>query len=157
MLGAAGGFLETSTRPNNQEAYDLYLRSVAVPHDSAPNKEAIKMLERTVGMDPTYAPAWEELGLRYYYDATYSTGGEDVFQRSNAAYERALTLDPNRMLAAGQLITNRVERGELAKAYQSAQDLVKRRPESAQAHFTLAVCIAMPACWRNRPTNAIPR
>jgi TolB-like protein len=27
MLGAAGGFLETSTRPNNQEAYDLYLRS----------------------------------------------------------------------------------------------------------------------------------
>ena len=30
MLGAAGGFLETSTRPNNQEAYDLYLRSVAL-------------------------------------------------------------------------------------------------------------------------------
>ena len=49
------------------------------------------------------------------------------------------TLDPNRMIAAGQLITNRVERGELAKAYQSAQELVKRRPESAQAHFTLAV------------------
>jgi serine/threonine protein kinase/TolB-like protein/Tfp pilus assembly protein PilF len=139
MLGAAGGFLETSTRPNNQEAYDLYLRSVAVPHDAAPNKEAIRMLERTVGLDPTYAPAWEGLGLRYYYDATYSTGGEEVFQRSNAAYERALTLDPNRMLAAGQLITNRVERGELAKAYQSAKDLVKRRPESAQAHFTMAV------------------
>ncbi len=139
MLGAAGGFLETGTRPNNQEAYDLYLRSVAVPHDSTPNKEAIRMLERTVGMDPTYAPAWENLGLRYYYDATYSTGGEEVFQRSNAAYERALTLDPNRMIAAGQLITNRVERGELAKAYQSAQELVKRRPESAQAHFTLAV------------------
>jgi eukaryotic-like serine/threonine-protein kinase len=139
MLGAAGGFLETSTRPNNQEAYDLYLRSVAVPHDAVPNKEAIRMLERTVGLDPTYAPAWEGLGLRYYYDATYSTGGEEVFQRSNAAYERALTLDPNRMLAAGQLITNRVERGELAKAYQSAKDLVKRRPESAQAHFTMAV------------------
>jgi serine/threonine protein kinase len=141
MLGAAGGFLETGTRPNNQEAYDLYLRSVAVPHDSTPNKEAIRMLERTVGMDPTYAPAWESLGLRYYYDATYSTGGEEVFQRSNAAYERALTLDANRMIAAGQLITNRVERGELAKAYQSAQELVKRRPESAQAHFTLAVVL----------------
>jgi eukaryotic-like serine/threonine-protein kinase len=141
MLGAAGGFLETSTRPNNQEAYDLYLRSVAAPHDAAPNKEAIKMLERTVGMDPTYAPAWEALGLRYYYDATYSDGGEDVFQRSNSSYERALTLDPNRMLAAGQSITNRVERGELAKAYESAREFVKRRPESAQAHFTLAVVL----------------
>ena len=29
IMGAAGGFLETSTRPSNQEAYDLYLRSVA--------------------------------------------------------------------------------------------------------------------------------
>jgi eukaryotic-like serine/threonine-protein kinase len=65
MLGAAGGFLETSTRPNNQEAYDLYLRSVAVPHDPLLNKEGINMLERSVGMDPTYAPAWEALGLRY--------------------------------------------------------------------------------------------
>ncbi len=139
MMGAAGGFLETGTRPNNQEAYDLYLRSVAVPHDATPNKEAIRMLERAVGMDPSYAPAWEALGLRYYYDATYSDGGEELFQRSNAAYERALTLDPNRMVAAGQFITNRVERGELAKAYQSAKEFVKRRPESAQAHFTLAV------------------
>src|SRR6476646_5435179 len=139
MMGAAGGFLETSTRPNNQEAYDLYLRSVAVPHDAAPNKEAIRMLERTVGLDPTYAPAWEALGLRYYYDATYSDGGEELFQRSNTSYERALTLDPNRMLAAGQFITNRVERSELAKAYQAAQLFVTRRTESAQAHFTLAV------------------
>jgi tetratricopeptide (TPR) repeat protein len=88
-------------------------------------------------MDPTYAPAWEALGLRYYYDADYSTGGEEAFQKSNSSYERALALDPNRMLAAGQLITNRTERGELQKAYEAAQALVKRRPESAQAHFAM--------------------
>jgi hypothetical protein len=41
-------------------------------------------------------------------------------------------------VAAGQLITNRVERGELGKAYRSAQELVKRRPESAQAHFVMS-------------------
>ncbi len=41
------------------------------------------------------------------------------------------------MLAAGQLITNRVERGELSKAYEAALALVKRRSESAQAHFAL--------------------
>jgi TolB-like protein len=138
LLGAAGGFIETSTRPKSQEAYDLYLRSTAVPHDPAPNKDAIEMLERVVNLDPTYAPAWEALGLRYYYDATYSSGGEERFQRSNTSCERALQLDPNRMVAAGQLITNRVERGEVGRAYQEARDLVKRRPESAQAHFTLA-------------------
>jgi adenylate cyclase len=138
LLGAAKGFIETSTRPQNQDAYDLYLRSAAVAHDPAPNKVAIGMLERAVNMDSSYAPAWEALGLRYYYDATYGGGGEAQFQRSNSAYERALSLDPNLMLAAGQQITNRVERGELGKAYQSAQALVKRRPESSQAHFALA-------------------
>ena len=136
-LGAAGGFLDTGTRPKNAEAYDLYLHSLALPHDAGPNKDAIAVLERVVEVDPTYAPAWEQLGVRCYYDADYSDGGEPMFQRSNNACERAIALDPNRIVAAGQLIANRVERGELGKAYQAAQALVKRRPESAQAHFTM--------------------
>jgi TolB-like protein len=136
-LGTGKEYLETSTPPKNQAAYDLYLRSVAVPHDEKPNKEAIAMLERAVGMEATYAPAWQALGIRYYYDSQYSSGGEEAFQKSNADYERALALDPNLVFAAGQLITNRVERGELTKAYQEARILVKQRPESAQAHFTM--------------------
>ncbi|MGD0790874.1 MAG: protein kinase [Terriglobales bacterium] len=137
-LGAAGGFLDTSTRPKNAEAYDLYLHSLALPHDAGPNKDAIAVLEHVVGVDPTYAPAWEQLGLRCYYDADYSDGGEPMFQRSNKACERAIELDPNRVVAAGQLIENRVERGELGKAYQAALAWVKRRPESAQAHFVMS-------------------
>jgi serine/threonine protein kinase len=137
-LGASTDSAEAGTRPRNEEAYDLYLRSVSVPHDPEPNKVAISMLERAVGLDSSYAPAWGALGLRYYYDSSYSTGEEAAFQRSNAALERAVTLDPNFVLAAGSLITNRVERSELAKAYRDAKDLVRRRPESAQAHFTLS-------------------
>jgi len=136
-LGATGDFLETGTRPKSAEAYDLYLHSLALPHDAAPNKDAIAVLEHVVELDPTYAPAWEQLGLRCYYDADYSDGGEPMFQRSNKVYERAIALDPNRIVAAGQLIANRVERGELGKAYQAAQALVKLRPESAQAHFVM--------------------
>ena len=137
-LGAGTDSSETSTRPRNEEAYDLYLRSIALPHDPAPNKEAIAMLERSVGLDPTYAPTWGALGVRYNYDAAYSNGGEAAFQRSNAALERALTLDPNLIFAAAWLISNRVERGEAAKAYPEAKALVQRHPENAQAHFALA-------------------
>jgi serine/threonine protein kinase/TolB-like protein len=137
-LGAAGNFLDTSTRPKNQEAYDLYLHSLALPHDAGPNKDAIAVLQHVVEVDPNYAPAWEELGVRAYYDADYSNGGEKMFQLSNTASERALALDPNRVVAAGQLIANRVERGELTKAYAAAQALLKSRPESGQAHFTMA-------------------
>ena len=71
-LGAAGGFLDTGTRPKNAEAYDLYLHSLALPHDAGPNKDAIAVLEHVVEVDPTYAPAWEQLGVRCYYDADYS-------------------------------------------------------------------------------------
>jgi TolB-like protein len=136
-LGVAGGFLDTGTRPKNPEAYDLYLHSLALPHDPGPNKDAIAVLEHVVAVDPTYAPAWEQLGVRCYYDEGYSDGGEPMFQRSNQACERAMELDPNRVVAARQLIANRVERGELGKAFQAAQALVKRRPESAEAHFAM--------------------
>src|SRR5580658_6725904 len=139
ILGGAGGAVESAaSRPKNQQAYDFYLRSVPVPHDPAPNKEAIKMLEWAVGIDPNYAPAWEALGQRYYWDSTYGGGGEAMFQRSNSSYERALSLDPNRMMAAGNLITARVERGDLGRAYDAATDLVRRRPQSADAHFALS-------------------
>ena len=136
--GAAGATEAAASRPKNQQAYDFYLRSVAVPHDPKPNKEAIKMLEWAVGIDPSYAPAWEALGQRYYFDSIFGGGGEEMFQRSNAAYERAVTLDPNRVMAASNLITNRVERGELGRAYDAATDLVRRRPQSADAHFALS-------------------
>jgi TolB-like protein len=137
-LGAVGEFLDTGTKPQNQEAYDLYLRSVSVPHDPAPNKEGIVILERAVGMDSNYARAWQALGRRYYFDAIYSGGGKAVYERSNAAYERALTLDPNLIEAVGYLAQNHVEAGDLNRAYADAADLVRRRPENAVAHFSLS-------------------
>jgi eukaryotic-like serine/threonine-protein kinase len=138
VMGAASGFLDTGTKPKNQAAYDLYLHSLALAHDPGANKDAIAVLQEVVKMDPSYAPAWEALGERYYADATYGGGGEDQFQHSNEAAEHAVGLDPNSMKAAGRLITNRVERGELGKAYEQAEKLVKRRPESGEAHFTLS-------------------
>jgi serine/threonine protein kinase len=134
----AGETLSTASRPKSQEAYDLYLHSLALPHDAAPNKDAIAVLEHVVGVDPGYAPAWEALGQRCYYDSVYGGGGETMFQRSNAAYERAISLDPNRQVAASDLIVNRVERGELPRAYDAATDLVRRHPQSADAHFALS-------------------
>ncbi len=128
---------ETSTRPNNEEAYDLYLRSLALPHDPGPNKEAIAMLERAVGLDPNYAPAWANLGRRYYLDSQYSDGGEAAFQKANTALDRALSLDPNLTIAIGQRIATRVERGDLVGAYRNAQDFVRRQPKNAQTYFVL--------------------
>jgi Tfp pilus assembly protein PilF len=137
-LGVGGNSSEGATRPKNEEAYDLYLRSIALPHDPQPNKDAITMLERAVGLDPNYAPAWEILGVRYHYDGAYGNGGPEAFTRSDAALQRALTLDPNFVAADAWLITNWVERNQLVKAYQQAKALAARHPENALAHFALS-------------------
>ena len=41
--------------------------------------------------------------------------------------------------AVAQLITNRAERGKIGNAYAEASALVKRRPDSAHAHFALGL------------------
>src|SRR5246500_3986639 len=74
VLGGGGGAIENASRPKNQEAYDFYLRSLAQPQDPKPNKEAIRMLQWAVDIDPSYAPAWEALGQRYNFDSTYGGG-----------------------------------------------------------------------------------
>jgi serine/threonine protein kinase len=140
-LGVGSGALETSSAPANGTGYDLYLRSVSAPHEGAANKEAIAILERSVGLDPNYAPAWEALGRRYYFDAIYSGGGAAGYQHSNAAYQRALSLEPGRVGAAGFLAANEVESGNLDKAYADAKELVKRRPDNAFAHYSLAYVV----------------
>ncbi|HSZ62914.1 MAG TPA: protein kinase [Terriglobales bacterium] len=137
-LGAGADAGDAATHPKNEEAYDLYLRSIALPHDPQPNKDAIAMLERAVGLDPSYAPAWGYLGVRYHYDSAYSNGGDAARNRGDAALERAISLDPNYIPAIAWLISNRVEQGQVVKAFQDAKALVERHPESAQAHFALS-------------------
>jgi len=136
-LGAGMNDSDAGTHPRNEEAYDLYLRSISMPHELQPNRDAIAMLERSVGLDPSYAPAWGVLGQRYHYEAAYGEGGDAAFQRSIADLERALALDPNYIFPAAWLISNRVERGDLIQAYRDAKALVNRHPDNALAHFTL--------------------
>jgi eukaryotic-like serine/threonine-protein kinase len=129
LLGASSASAEAGTHPQNSQAYDLYLRSLAVPHDPGPNKQAIAMLEESVKLDPSYAPAWERLSTRKYY--------EGLYEESEADSERALALDPNLVEAAAGLIVLRTEKGDLNGAYDEARDLVRRRPDNASAQFIL--------------------
>jgi serine/threonine protein kinase/Tfp pilus assembly protein PilF len=137
-LGLTRTAVEKSSAPANRDAYDAYLRTFDIQHEGKLNKDAIAILEQVVSLDPNYAPAWEALGRRYYFDAIYAGGGPVGYQRSNAAYRRALALEPDRVSAAGFLATNEVETGNLDKAYQDARALVEKRPDNAFVHYSLA-------------------
>jgi tetratricopeptide (TPR) repeat protein len=147
-LGVSNANETGGTRPKNDEAYDLYLRSIALGHDGAQNTEAIRMLERSVGLDSNFAPSLAALGIRYYYDEEYGTGAglmkgptyrtDPTTYRSYATLQRALALDPNLVNTEQQIISQDTDRGNLVKAYRQAKAMVERHPQSGIAHFTLS-------------------
>jgi tRNA A-37 threonylcarbamoyl transferase component Bud32/TolB-like protein len=132
---------EPSTRPANSEAYDLYLHSISIPHEWAENREAARMLERALELDPNYAPAWSAIAERYHYDAFYFAGGAAVLRQATAAAERALELDPALIAATVQSVTMQAEAGQIERAYDQAELAVRRRPDSGLAHFALSYAL----------------
>ena len=135
-LGAA--LTGADRQPRNEQAYELYLRSSALPMEPRVNKQGLDMLERAVQLDGEYPPIWLALARRYYTEARYGSGDLDMMVRFETAIERALSLDPDYIPAAAALIVVRAERGDLIRAHQLAADLVGRRPDSLEAHFALS-------------------
>jgi TolB-like protein len=125
-------------RPQNDAAYKLFLQASAMSSDAAPNKRAIALLERAIQLDPTYAPAWSLLGHRSYYDGQYSDGGMAAIDRAEADHRKALSLDPDLVSSRRGLLVHLTEKGELPAAYLQARDLLARRPDNGDAHFTVS-------------------
>jgi TolB-like protein/Flp pilus assembly protein TadD len=136
-LGGSAYTIKKGTRPTNNDAYDLYLRALAMPMDSGTNAQALTMLERSVALDANFAPAWLHLSRRCYVEVSYGKGGSDMTECYTTAGARAVALDPDYIPAAANRIGVYVEGGDLVKAMQLSQDLVRRNPDSADAHYIL--------------------
>ena len=141
-LGARAVPTAEST-PAHDEAYQLYMRSLEIPQQPKPNERAIEMLERAVTLEPTFAPAWEALGGRYYAHGTWFAGAEPSRQRSLAAYRKALELDPDLIRAARSIVTQRTEirrpRRRLSGRSPAARALRTRCRHSFHALLRLSV------------------
>ena len=123
------------TQPKNAEAYELYVRSVAVPNRTEPNKQAIEMLERSVELDPDFAPAWAALNIRYYYDALTSESAVAAMEKAESAAMEAARLDPRLVEPLLYLALRWANAGDLEEAMSRAQELVESRPDSALSWF----------------------
>jgi len=124
--------------PAHDDAYQLYLRSLAIPQQPQTGLQAIEMLERAVTIEPQFAPAWQALGTRYYAYGTWWEGGKEAREKSLAAHRRALEADPNYIDAARNVVTHRAESGDLEGAYQDARRLLNQFGPGSETHFTLS-------------------
>jgi DNA-binding winged helix-turn-helix (wHTH) protein/tetratricopeptide (TPR) repeat protein len=136
-LGARATMTAGST-PADDESYQLYLRAIALPQQPKLTEKAIEMLERAVALEPTFAPAWDELGVRYYASGTWFEGAVPARQKSLAAHRKALELDPEMISAARQIVNFRTEAGDLDGAYEDARRLLRHFGPGPETHFSLA-------------------
>ena len=80
--------------PVGSEAYEDYLRGVdlyAINDFSG----AIRLLEKSASLDPSYALTWAHLGQAYTTNASLEFGGRIQYQKAQQAYEKALSLNPS--------------------------------------------------------------
>jgi TolB-like protein len=123
------------TKPKSQEAYELYLRSQDGAYWSVPhNKDAIAMLERSVALDPGYAPAWLALGLHYSNESDFGSGGEEMYNKTVAALQRAHHLDPDLTPVSTMLIERRAFFEDVAGAFAQVAELAQRYPRNPAVH-----------------------
>jgi TolB-like protein len=119
------------TAPKNEEAYRLYLEGTAASSDPEPNRRAVSALERSVELDPDYAPAWAWLAQRYYWQDT-------DLRRAWNALDRALELDPDLEEAASLGVVMYTEQHDLGPAWRQAAELLARSPNSPEYHFAMS-------------------
>ncbi len=121
--------------PRNEQAFELFMHSLVLPLDPTANQNAIHTLEKSVSLDGGYAPAWSQLGWRYYIEYHYGNGGEAAREKSLQATQRESELDPSTPPSS---TTMRAEQGDLGGAYDQAADFLRRRPDSSMSHFWMS-------------------
>jgi DNA-binding winged helix-turn-helix (wHTH) protein/TolB-like protein/Tfp pilus assembly protein PilF len=117
-------------------AYEYYLRGVDLvgSHDFP---LAIKMLEKSAEINPNYALTWAYLGQSYNSTASFQFGGREQYRRAQAAFERALALQPRQLEASVFLANLLIDTGEVEKAVSLLRDTQKSNPNNAALHWEL--------------------
>jgi DNA-binding winged helix-turn-helix (wHTH) protein/TolB-like protein len=135
LLPSEAEKIKAST-PVNPLAYEYFLRGVDL-HSQHKFPTAIKMLEKSTDLDPTYAPAWAYLGASYTSDAAFELGGREQYRRAESAYERALAIQPSQLDAQIFLANFLVDTGKVEQAVLLVRDTLQTNPNYAAAHWEL--------------------
>ena len=99
-LPLGGGFdSPTPEAPHNARAYALYLRAneLARTYDKLPR--ARDLYQECLDLDPTFAPAWAQIGRCHRVIGKFIDNSADGAARAEEAFRRALELNPRLSLA----------------------------------------------------------
>jgi TolB-like protein/DNA-binding winged helix-turn-helix (wHTH) protein/Tfp pilus assembly protein PilF len=117
-------------------AYEYYLRGVDL-YARGEYPLAIGMLEKSASLEPRYALTWAHLGRAYTAAASFQLGGRGQYQKAEAAYEKALALQPDQIEARIYLANLFTDTGRVEQAVPLLTKAVETNPNHAEAYWEL--------------------
>ena len=129
--------------PPAEQAETWFERASEKEGDPARWEEAIEAYRRVVALDPSYAAAWNNLGLLLHRLGRYDEAQD--------AYATALTQDDHCCQAAYNLGSLHEDRGDVETAIRHYRLALELAPDYADAHFNIAAALSR----AGRPTEAL--
>ena len=122
--------------PINSLAYEDYLRGVDLYslNEFAP---AIQLLEKSTSIDPNYALTWAHLGRAYTTNASLRFGGREDYSKAQAAYEKAIALNPTLVEPRIYMANLLTDTGRVEEAVPLLRSALQISPNNAEAHWEL--------------------
>jgi DNA-binding winged helix-turn-helix (wHTH) protein/TolB-like protein len=123
-------------QPVDPVAYEFYLRGVDL-YARSDFPTAIRMLEKSTELGGSYALAWAQLGRAYTADASFQLGGREEYKKAQAAYEKALSLQPEEIDAQIYMANFFTDTGQVQRAVPLLRKALASNPNHAEAHWEL--------------------
>jgi serine/threonine protein kinase/tetratricopeptide (TPR) repeat protein len=129
----------------NPEAYEEYLRGrdrfarfIFRTVAAADCDAAIQHFQRASELDPTFGLALDGLGACHVNRVFKGLGGPEDFERAEAAFTKALSIDPNIIEARMLMVFVYLWRGQKQKAREEVARMRRDAPNEAVVHFVKA-------------------
>ena len=120
--------------PPSEQAETWFERASEWDADPAQWKDALEAYQRVVTLDPSYAAAWNNLGLLLHRMGRYD--------EARAAYDTAVVRDPTCAEAAYNLGSLAEDQGDVELGIAHYRRALEVSPDYADAHFNLAAALA---------------
>jgi tetratricopeptide (TPR) repeat protein len=120
--------------PPTEQAETWFERASEWDADPAQWKDALEAYRRVVVLDPSYAAAWNNLGLLLHRMGRYDEARE--------AYDTAVAQDPSCAEAAYNLGSLAEDQGDVEAGIAHYRRALEVSPDYADAHFNLAAALA---------------
>ena len=124
--------------PQNPVAYEFYLKAISYPYTIEGNRIAIEMLNNSIKLDPLYAHAYLELGIRSNQLSQVGNSTAQAHDNAEKAMLKALSLKNDLLPALANLALIYTDVGKHEEAHSLLIRALEINPNDAWVHFSLS-------------------